>query len=148
MLFDKEIRNVVIRSGKTTYLSMLLWWLGYKPLRMTYSREKRLHGKSGWSLRKKLVAFIDIFVNFSLIPLRILILSGVVITFISFSYSLVILANALAQNIEVPGFATLSILLSFFVGSFFLTFGILGEYLWRIHMQLNGRPESVIESII
>ena len=147
MLFDKEIRSVVIRSGKSTYISMLLWWLGFKPLRIKYTREKRLHGKSKWSIKKKLAAFIDIFVNFSIIPLRLLILSGITITIISFSYSLVVLLSALTQHIRVPGFATLSIILSFFMGSFFLAVGILGEYLWRIHMQLNGRPESVVESV-
>jgi dolichol-phosphate mannosyltransferase len=147
MLFDKEIRNVVIRSGKSTYISMLLWWLGFKPLRINYTREKRLYGKSKWSVGKKLAACLDIFVNFSVIPLRLLILGGIIITFFSFSYSLIIFINALTQDIQVPGFATLSIILSFFMGSFFLAVGILGEYLCRVHMQLNGRPESVIASI-
>jgi polyisoprenyl-phosphate glycosyltransferase len=147
VLFDRDIRDVVVNSGKSTYIHTLLWWLGYKPYILKYERSKRVHGKSKWSIKKKINAFIDIFINFSILPLRMLSFFGIVMTVLSFGYAFYVLFFAVTQGTKVPGFATLAILLSFFMGSFFLSIGILGEYIWRIHSQLNGRPESVILSI-
>jgi dolichol-phosphate mannosyltransferase len=48
----------------------------------------------------------------------------------------------------VPGFATLATLISFLFGLLLIMLGIIGEYIWRIFDQVNGMPESVIETAL
>ncbi len=51
-------------------------------------------------------------------------------------------------NIEVSGFATLAILITFLLGLIIVMLGVIGEYLWRIFDEVNRRPETVIDEVV
>ena len=146
-LFDAALLPNVLKSSKSTYIPVLLWWLGYEPQIIEYSRVKRLHGKSQWTFAKKVSAFLDIMFTFSFFPIRLLLMSGTLITLCSFSYGFYIFINAINQKVSVPGFATISIFLAFISGTFFLSIGILGEYVSKVFQQLNGRPDAVVRDV-
>jgi glycosyltransferase involved in cell wall biosynthesis len=146
-LFDAELLPSVLDSSKSTYIPVLLWWLGYEPHVIEYSRVKRLHGKSQWTFGKKVSAFLDIMFTFSFFPIRLLLASGIIITLCSFGYGSFIFVNAINQKVSVPGFATISMFLAFITGTFFLAIGILGEYVSKIFQQLNGRPDAVVREV-
>jgi polyisoprenyl-phosphate glycosyltransferase len=146
-LFDADLLPSILDSSKSTYIPVLLWWLGYEPHVIEYGRVKRLHGKSQWTFSKKVSAFLDIMFTFSYFPIRLLLASGTIITIFSFSYGFFIFINAINQNVPVPGFATISIFLSFISGTFFLAIGILGEYISKVFQQLNGRPDAVVREV-
>ena len=60
-------------------------------------------------------------------------------------YGLYILINGLLGRIEVPGFTTIIVLMSFFSGLMLVMLGIIGEYLWRVFDTTQKKPESVID---
>ena len=89
----------------------------------------------------------DSILGFSVVPLRIISLIGLIVAFFSFGYGFWILINAILGRTEVPGFATIVVLISFLMGIIIFILSLIGEYLWRIFIEVNKRPESVIDEI-
>ena len=70
-VIDKQVVNeLVLIKEKNSHLMNLIYWLGYERTTVPYVRQKRLHGKSGWTFWKKVKLFVDAFVAFSYVPLR------------------------------------------------------------------------------
>ena len=121
------------------------YWLGVEPEVLEYDRLTRKYGKSRWTLRKKINYFLDNFTGFSAFPLRFISAIGLVSALLSFIYGLVVIAGALFSEIEVPGFASLAVLISFFSGLILMILTLIGEYLWRIFYILSNRPDSIVD---
>lgn len=146
-LMDKDMLPYMQKSGKNTYTMLYAYWLGFKPLVLKYKREKRQHGESKWTYRKKLKAFVDVMLGFSYAPIRIISMVGLFVSTLSFTYGIVVVLSTLFGNTTVPGFATIASLITFLLGLIIIMLGIIGEYLWRIFDEVQNRPESVIDKI-
>ncbi len=146
-LMDRAFLPYLVNSAKTIYTPLLAYWLGYKPDVIYYNRAKRLHGKSKWTFRKKCSAFLNVMLGFSITPIRAISMIGFGVAGCSFLYGGLIITSALAHKIPVAGFATVVSLITFLLGLIILMLGIIGEYLWRIFIETNKRPETVIEKI-
>jgi len=96
---------------------------------------------------KKLNAFLDSVLGYSVAPLRLISLVGIVVSLCSFGYGGWIIANALLGRMDVPGFATIVVLLSFLMGVVITSLSVIGEYLWRIYDEVNKRPDVVIDEM-
>lgn len=147
-LLDSSLQEYVVNSAKSTYTPLLVAWLGTKPEVINYHRQKREFGKSRWTLPKKIRAFLDVMLGFSLSPLRLISSIGVFASFLSFAYALIIIVSSVLGQSTVPGFATIVCLVSFLVGIVIIMLGIIGEYLGRIFDEINKRPDVVIEKIL
>ena len=146
-LMDRELLVYFQESSKNLFMPLLGFWLGYQPDIISYERQKRVHGKSRWTFMKKLNAFLDSILGFSVTPLRLISLIGIAVSFCSFVYGGFIVIVALLGQMDVPGFATLAALLSFLMGIVITLLSVIGEYLWRILDEVNKRPEVVIDEI-
>jgi dolichol-phosphate mannosyltransferase len=146
-LMDKALLPYLRDSSKNINTQLFAYWLGFKPEIIVYERPKRTHGKSRWSFSKKLKLFIDSIWGFSVIPIRVISLLGLLVSIASFVYGSVIAINAIRGKISVQGFPTVAALVSFLLGLILFTLGILGEYIWRIFDEANKRPEFVIEDV-
>ena len=91
--------------------------------------------------------FIDALLGFSIVPIRMISLIGLVVSMLSFAYGTLILMNTLIGRSAVPGFATIVALTSFLLGLVIVMLGVIGEYLWRIFDETNKRPEAVIDEV-
>jgi polyisoprenyl-phosphate glycosyltransferase len=145
MLLDSSLLPYMAESGMNTHPNLYAYWLGIEPRTLSYHRQKREHGVSRWTFRKKLKLFIDTISGFSVVPLRLISGFGLLIAFLSFLYGLYIGVNALLGRVDQPGFATLVVLITFFSGLILVMLGIIGEYLWRIFEATQNKPESVID---
>jgi len=145
MLMDKELAQQVAASAPNTNIHMFAYWLGYKPSILTYHRPARPYGRSRFTMAKKLKLFMDTMTGFSVFPIRAISLFGLLVAMASFVYGGVVFIGALRDNIDLPGFATIAILLSFFSGLVLVMLGLIGEYLWRIFDNTNKKPEAVID---
>lgn len=146
-MLDKKALPHLRDSAKDINPSLLSYWLGFSPVKIEYTRGKRLHGKSRWTFTKKVKFLLDSLLGFSVLPLRLISLFGVIVSLLSFSYGGLVVINALLGYRDVQGFPTLVALLTFILGLIIIMLGIIGEYLWRIFAQLNQRPEVVIDEI-
>jgi glycosyltransferase involved in cell wall biosynthesis len=146
-LMDAQLLPAFLQSAKNINISLLAYWLGFKPVTLPYQRLKRVHGKSRWTFAKKVKLLIDSLVGFSFAPIRLMSLLGLLIAGLSVAYGLFVVVGVFITGRQVPGFATLAALILFLFGLVITMLGILGEYLWRILDELNKRPEAVIDEI-
>jgi polyisoprenyl-phosphate glycosyltransferase len=146
-LMDKIFLPYMRESSKNANTALFAYWLGFKPTTIPYDRRRREHGRSRWTLSKRLKFMIDSLLGFSVTPIRFISLVGVVVSALSMVYGTVILVNALRGKSEVHGFPTIVVLVSFLFGLNILMMGVIGEYIWRIFDEVNKRPETVIDEI-
>ena len=144
-LLPRRYLSILTDSAKSVYPAALIWSLGLQPKVIRYHREARKHGKSGWTLRKKLNAVINIIFGFTNKPLRFSVILGGTTSVLSFSYGAIVVLNSLFQGNTIPGFATLATLLTFLFGIVIIILGIISEYVWLIFLEVNKQPAFVIE---
>ena len=147
-LMDRAMLEPMRNCSKNAFTPLLAYWLGYQADIVSYHRPKREHGRSGWTFTKKVKAFLDVMLGFSVTPIRLISAVGVVVAGASFAYGVSIVVSALYGNIPVSGFAALASLITFLLGMIILMLGIIGEYLWRVFDEVNRRPESVIDEVL
>ena len=102
MLVDAALMPYIRDSSKNINTELLSHWLGYKAATIPYERQKRQHGKSRWTFAKKLTYFIDSILGFSVLPIRIISLIGIIVSLLSFAYGVYILINALFGDRRWP----------------------------------------------
>lgn len=144
-LMDKAMLPYLVNSSKSAYIHLLAFWLGFQATVIKYHRQKRMHGRSRWTVWKKLNASVDAIAGFSITPVRLMTAGGLVVALCSFLYGAFQVVRALVGRSEVPGFASLASLVSFSLGLNMVMLGVVAEYMWRIFLEVNPRPESVVE---
>jgi dolichol-phosphate mannosyltransferase len=142
VFFDKTIREDVIQiNEKNTNILYLMFTLGYPTALIPYLRKEREIGKSRWTFKKKMKLFIDSFIAFSFVPIRLLSLIGILLGFVSLIYAVYIIISKITGNIALEGWSALMTTM-LFIGSFqMIGLGVLGEYLWRILDEVRNRPQ-------
>jgi len=106
----------------------------------------RRHGKSRWSLGKKVNYFVDSILAFTKLPIRLLTFFGVLTSFMSFLGIVYILIVSLTGRVTVAGWASVMVVMFFMFSIMMIGMGILGEYVWRGLEESRKRPSFVIES--
>ena len=141
----KEINNI---REKNTNIFPLIFWLGFKPKIINYTRQKRENGKSAWTFLKKVRLTIDTIIGFTYLPIRIISISAISTSILALMYSLYIFFMWFAGNEEAPdGWTTIIITVLILGGLILFSLGIIGEYLLRILDEVRGRPNFVIDEI-
>ena len=87
----------------------------------------------------------DGILSFSVVPLRLITVLGVVLSLASFGGILVVLYFRLFTDKSLPGFASVAIMLLTIGGIQLVTLGVIGEYVGRIFQQVKGRPLFVVD---
>jgi glycosyltransferase involved in cell wall biosynthesis len=121
-----------------------LFWLGFERKEVPYARSARKHGRSAWSIAKRLGYLADSVFAFTDLPIRLLTGLGMLGLAISVPFGLAVIAARLAGTIEVPGYAA-TILTIMFFGALNLTgIGIVGGYVWRAYENTKRRPLAIV----
>ena len=138
-LLDYKERNLFIRGIVTK--------LGYKTDCVYYDRAARIAGKSGYPLRKMLNFAIDGITSFSVKPVRMVFIMGVLFLLIAL-IMLIYVLTAVALGRSVSGWPSL-ILSVWLVGAFVLIgLGIIGEYVGKIYIEVKNRPRYNIDTTV
>lgn len=150
--FSLITKRVVIQLNslpeESRYIRGLRSWVGYSQAGIEYERDERKNGTSKYSLGSLFkLAFNGIF-NFSELPIRFIVSTGV----ISIGFSLLYLAITLYKKLvfgTVPeGFTALIFAIVLFSGVQLLSLGIIGQYVVRIFFQVKQRPLFIVKSKI
>lgn len=148
-LMDREICNYFVRDPEQNIFPQgRLLFYGAAPFLVPYERKRRQEGKSQTTIATKVKFFIDGFVAYSFLPLRILSLAGILLFISAIVLSCVIAWYVLVQGSNVEGWASMVILILFLFGMQFLAIGVIGEYLWRAIEQVRRRPHYFIKSVL
>jgi polyisoprenyl-phosphate glycosyltransferase len=142
------VQNMLKLQEKNPFLRGIRAWVGFKQIGVEYERQARLEGESGYTLKKLLKIAMDGIFSFSTVPIRVITILGVIGFSFAFVYSIIVIFGYFAHGISVKGFATLSIIISFFSSLILICLGIIGEYIVRIYDEVRDRPYVVIERTI
>lgn len=120
-------------------------WVGFNVAYIPYEVEERESGKSKWSAGKLFKYGIDGIVSFSTLPLKLSAYVGFISAIVSLVYLVVVIVQKLVFGIDVPGYATIVVLVLFLGGLQLFSLGILGEYISKIFVQVKNRPIYVLK---
>jgi glycosyltransferase involved in cell wall biosynthesis len=115
-------------------------WIGFRQLRMDYEPAKRTHGRSKWNLRSLLGLSIEGMTSFSVAPLRIASLLGLLLAAVAFVFGVQILVETLIFGHHVPGYPSIVVGVMVLGGVQLILIGVLGEYIGKVLSELKRRP--------
>jgi glycosyltransferase involved in cell wall biosynthesis len=145
---NEKVRNELIALEEAnSSLVAQVFWLGFRRKGIGYERRARKHGRSAWTLQKRVKYFVDSIFAFTDLPIRLLTVVGSLGVVISGVFGLVILVAQLLGEINVPGYATIILMIMFF-GTLNLTgIGIVGAYVYRSYENTKRRPLAVVRQV-
>jgi polyisoprenyl-phosphate glycosyltransferase len=106
--------------------------------------EARKEGKSSYTLAKLISLWLNMSTGFSVTPLRVAALLGLTISFVALLMVIAFTAEALTSNNLPPGWASTIVSITFFAGLQLSVLGMMGEYLGRLFLTVNGAPQFLI----
>ena len=147
--FRRSVADSILKLGEYHRFSKGIFaWVGYNTFFIPYVACERQAGTSKWSFWKLFNYAIDGIIGYSTKPLRIATFLGGLTSFASFIYLFVVLLQKLIWGINVPGYATIIILILLLGGMQLLCIGIIGEYVGRTFEQSKDRPIYIAKEIL
>ncbi len=123
-------------------------WVGYETEFIPYTACQRHSGKTKWSFRKLFSYAVGGIVDYSTAPLKLATYLGGFTAFAALVYLIVVVLQKLISGIDVPGFATIIVLILLLGGIQLICIGIIGEYVGRTFEQSKNRPVFVAKEVL
>jgi glycosyltransferase involved in cell wall biosynthesis len=141
---NRSFRDQLLRlEERHSSLVAMLFWLGFRRKVVSYERLRRRHGKSAWTLRKKLRYLSDSIFAFTDLPNRLLLWTGALGLVVSVVLGVLTVVARFAGLIPVSGYAATVLVIVFFAALNLLGLGIVGSYAWRAYDNTKGRPLAI-----
>jgi glycosyltransferase involved in cell wall biosynthesis len=125
---------------RNRFFKGLASWIGFRQIRIDYQPAERTHGHSKWNVRALLGLSIEGLTSFSVAPLRLASLLGLLLAGAAFVFGVQILVETLVFGQSVPGYPSIVIGLMVLGGVQLIMIGVLGEYIGKILSELKARP--------
>ncbi|MDD2558448.1 MAG: glycosyltransferase [Desulfuromonadaceae bacterium] len=135
-------------SEINTYIPALAYMYAASPVEIEVEHAEREAGESKYSLYKLIRLNFDLVTAFSLVPLQIFSLAGIVLSLGSGMLVMYILLRRLFIGPEVEGVFTLFAITFFLIGILLFGIGLLGEYVGRIYQQVRERPRYLVKGVL
>lgn len=141
-----EVLNENIESNSSIMLQILN--LGFRHTTIPLNYYARSGGKSKWTLPKKIKLFIDSFVAFSFMPIRLVSIIGILVFLIGCAIGIATIANKLMNPYAPIGYTTMASIMALGFGITNISLGIIAEYLWRAYDAARRRPPFLVSEVI
>lgn len=146
-IFDRKIvLSLRAMTEQSKFLRGQMAWLGYKHTKVTYNRDSRKDGTSGYSYGKMIKLAIDAITGFSDKPLVFVRRLGFFISFLSFLVILLAIFSHFVLKQTITGWTSLIISVMFIGGIQLFSIGVIGEYISRINANVKRRPLYIVDS--
>ena len=140
-LMKRTMVNAVLNMTEYHRFSKgIVSWVGFNTEYIPYEVAEREHGESKWNTGKLIKYALDGIVAFTTAPLKIAIGIGFGFSFLSMLYLVVVVVQKLFFGIDVPGYATIIVLILLLGGLILFCLGIIGEYVAKMYVQVKNRP--------
>lgn len=141
------LESIFSYSLNFTFIDGLLAWNTQRIGEVVVAHQPRQQGRSHYSLAKLVVLALNLFTNFSLLPLQFISLLGILTAALGFAAAFYYLCQYFLSYIEVPGYASIIIAILVFGGLQLMALGVVGEYLGRLHLNVNRKPQYVVRQM-
>jgi undecaprenyl-phosphate 4-deoxy-4-formamido-L-arabinose transferase len=138
------VNEIIKYKGPFPYIDGLVLRITDRIGRVLVEHHPRRKGRSGYTLKKLVSLWLNMFTSFSILPLRFAIILGFVFSFLGLCLGVYIFFEKLL-NPDIPiGYASLAVVVSIFAGVQLIMIGMVGEYLGRVFLTLNKKPQYTI----
>ena len=141
---QKVIRAILSMKDQIRYFPTMLQWVGFERGFLDVVHDARLEGESSYNWRSLFSLAFNNILAFSDKPLRLTVRLGFYISVISLGIGIFYFIQYLLGEIDVLGFASLIISISFFFGIVIMILGIIGLYLGKVFEKVKDRPGFII----
>ena len=125
---------------RNRFFKGLASWIGFRQIRVDYEPAERIHGRTTWNLYSLVGLSIEGLTSFSVAPLRVASLLGLLLAGFAFIFGVQILIETVVFGQSVPGYPSLVVGLMVLGGVQLIMIGVMGEYIGKILSELKARP--------
>jgi glycosyltransferase involved in cell wall biosynthesis len=142
------VKEVIKHTGPYPYVDGLILQVTQRLSTLDVKHESRKAGSSGYTLGKLIKLWLSAWINFSVMPLRLATLSGITLASVGvLGFGLVVYLYITQQG-PAFGWGSLMAALLVFSGVQLIILGLIGEYIGRMFISVNERPQSVVRDVI
>jgi len=147
--FRRSVADSILKLAEYHRFSKGIFaWVGYNTHYIPYTACERATGQSKWNFRKLMNYAIDGIIGYSTKPLRAATFLGMLTSFAALIYLIVVVLEKLITGIDIPGYATVIVLILFLGSMQLFCIGIIGEYVGRTFEQSKNRPVYLTKEIL
>ena len=147
--YGRNVIDLVNQCAEVnTFVPALAYTFARKPTEIIVEHEERAAGESKYSLYSLIRLNFDLVTGFSLIPLQIFSMLGMLLSASSALLVVYLLVRRFLLGAEAEGVFTLFAIAFFFMGVILFGIGLVGEYVGRIFQQVRARPRYVVQTIL
>ncbi len=129
---------------RSRFMKGLFASLGFRQTTLTYTRPERAAGDTKWGYVRLFQLALEGIISFTSLPLKIWSYIGLSIAGFAFCYGIYLIGKTLLLGIDVPGYASLMVVMLFMSGITLTCLGVFGEYLSRIFIEVKRRPLYIV----
>ena len=148
LLSHRACENLLEFKEVNLFLRGIVPLVGYKSEVVYYERGARFAGDTKYSFISLFSLAWDAITSFSIAPLRLMSVLGVVLFFASICYGIYALYMKFFTAEPISGWTSTILVLLFFGGMQFLGLGIIGEYIGKIYSEVKQRPRYFVEEVL
>jgi glycosyltransferase involved in cell wall biosynthesis len=140
-LLDRQAVIALRSMGERARFSKALYaWIGFKSVGVPFDVAERASGVSKFDIGKLTRFALDGLMSFSTLPLKVWTYVGLLVSVVALAMALSFIVQTLVYGVDVPGYASLIVSVTFLGGIQLLSLGVLGEYIGRIFAEVKRRP--------
>jgi undecaprenyl-phosphate 4-deoxy-4-formamido-L-arabinose transferase len=145
----REVVDEIVKyTGPYPYIDGLIFRVTRSVSRVTVQHESRAEGRSNYTLKKLISLWLNMFLNFSILPLRFFTVSGIAVFVVGFIFSIAAVIEKLSSPAVPLGYTSLFVAILLLAGVQMIFLGLIGEYLGKTYLEQNGTPQWVIRKKI
>lgn len=135
-------------AGPYPYIDGIILTITQNLSQVAVEHQTRFSGKSNYTFSKSVSVFMKLFTGFSVLPLRLATITGCIATVVGFILLIKYLYDYFIAKNFIEGWTTVVVLIILFGGLILITLGIIGEYIGRMYLTLNNKPQYSISEIV
>lgn len=144
LMSKRSLEALVSFPERNLFLRGMVCLLGYSTASVYYDRKERFAGESKYPFTKMLNFALDGITSFSVKPLRLITMSGLLFMLVAFVAIIYAISEFIIGDV-IPGWTSLLVSVWFIGGAILTAVGVIGEYVGKIYKEVKRRPRYLIE---
>lgn len=142
------VKEIIKYKGPFPYIDGLILRSTSSFSSVYVEHNKREEGRSNYTLSKLVSLWLNMFINFSVIPLRIFTLLGLIVALVSFVFAVLFLVEKILNPSTPVGWSSIMVSILLFSGIQLIFLGLIGEYLGKLYLDHSGKPQWTVKKEI
>lgn len=148
-LMDRRVVDAIKQlPEKDRFMKGLFCWPGFNSTTLEFERKERAEGETKFNYWRLWNFALNGITSFSSVPVRMGVYLGLIVSVAAFLFGVTIVLKTILTGVDVPGYASLMVVILFLGGVQLFFLGLLGEYIGRIYKEVKNRPIYMVDKAI